>query len=120
MKFKSSIAWMITVLTLASTLIACGSKDNNENTPTDTKGSETVLETETETDAATESDTAPDTDEQTEAKTEATTSPSTQAPEATEAETEKPSGSCGSVIGSGAILAILALGTAVVAKKKKD
>jgi len=50
MKFKSSIAWMITVLTLASTLIACGSKDNNENTPTDTKGSETVLETETETD----------------------------------------------------------------------
>ena len=77
-------------------------------------------ETETETDAATESDTAPDTDEQTEAKTEATTSPSTQAPEATEAETEKPSGSCGSAIGSGAILAILALGTAVVAKKKKD
>ena len=88
-----------------------------EETETET---EKETETETETDAATESDTAPDTDEQTEAKTEATTSSSTQTPEATEAETEKPSGSCGSAIGSGAILAILALGTAVVAKKKKD
>ncbi len=79
-------------------------------------------QTETETDAATESDTALDTEAQTEAKTEATTT-STQAPEApdaTETETEQVSGGCGSVIGGGAILAIFALGTVVVAKKKKD
>ncbi|MBQ7380008.1 MAG: hypothetical protein IJW70_10085 [Clostridia bacterium] len=80
-------------------------------------GDETESETEAETEP--ESNTVADTEDTTEAKTEATTTPATEAPDATETEAEQ-SSSCGGIIGSGAIIAMLTLGACVVAKKKRD
>ncbi len=76
---------------------------------------EQVTEPETTTEAPSEQ--VPE--EATEAP--ATEAPATDAP-ATEAPTTEPEakGGCGSVIGSGAILALLSLGVCTVAKKKKD
>ena len=82
----------------------------------DDTGEETEAPTEQETEAVTE---APTQAPATEAPT--TDAPATDAP-ATEAPTTEPEakGGCGSVIGSGAILALLSLGVCVLAKKKRD
>ena len=80
-------------------------------------GSVTVATTEEETEPETEATTAEDTKApETDAKTDAvTTAPADDGEATTEAEK---SGGCGSVIGAGAIVAVLALGACVVAKKK--
>ncbi len=80
-------------------------------------GSMTVATTEEETEPETEATTAEDTKApETDAKTDAETKAPETSEEAT-TEAEK-SGSCGSIIGAGAIVAVLALGACVVAKKK--
>ena len=73
----------------------------------------TTAETEAKTEAETEAETEAKTESKTEAKTEAPAGEAT-----TEAETEAAKSSCNGVIGAGAILAVLALGACVVAKKK--
>ena len=80
-------------------------------------GSVTVATTEEETEPETDATTAEDTKApETDAKTDAvTTAPADDGEATTEAEK---SGGCGSVIGAGAIVAVLALGACVVAKKK--
>jgi hypothetical protein len=77
------------------------------------ESTEAPTETEAETDAETEAKT--DAPKETEAKTDA---PATEAPageQTTEPAAEK---SCGGVIGAGVIVAVLAMGACVVAKKK--
>ena len=92
--------------------VAALDKYQQEN---DTWGEETEAPTETETEAETEAQTEAKTEATTEAKTEA----KTEAPaveQTTEAPAEK--SGCGSVIGSAAIVAAIALGALVIAKKK--
>ena len=92
--------------------VAALDKYQQEN---DTWGEETEAPTETETEAETEAQTEAKTEATTEAKTEA----KTEAPaveQTTEAPAEK--SGCGSVIGSAAIVAAIALGALVVSKKK--
>ncbi|MBE6697905.1 MAG: SMP-30/gluconolactonase/LRE family protein [Ruminococcaceae bacterium] len=82
-------------------------------------GEETETETETDAEATTEAITDAETEATTQAQTNApgTQAPQTDAPTETEAQQQ---GGCGSIIGSGALIAISVLGACLIVKKKKD
>ena len=81
---------------------------------------ETEPETEPVTEPATEPETEPVTEPATEPTTDAVETPAPQVTEAPQTEPAPEKSGCGAVISGGAIVAILTVGVAMIAKKKEN